>query len=39
MNPDNQENNFQYKHLYPISKELDEIGKLIVDSAYTVHKN
>lgn len=23
----------------PVSKELDAIGKLIVDSAYTVHKN
>ena len=39
MQQNNQENNFQDKHLPPISKELDEIGKLIVDSAYTVHKN
>jgi GxxExxY protein len=39
MNPDIQDNNFQNKHLSEISKELNEIGKLIVDSAYTVHKN
>jgi GxxExxY protein len=29
-----------HKRIYdPIPEELDEIGKLIVDSAYTVHKN
>jgi len=39
MISDQQESNFNYKHLEPIPKELDAIGKLIVDSAYTVHKN
>jgi len=30
----------QGKHKFePISEELDEIGRLIVDAAYTVHKN
>ena len=27
------------KKFHPVPKELDAIGKLIVDSAYTVHKN
>jgi|GEM_PF-2269367 len=39
MISDQQESNFNYKHLEPIPKELDAIGKLIVDSAYTVHEN
>ena len=39
MQPNKQDSNFQEKNTNPIPKELDEIGKLIVDSAYTVHKN
>jgi len=31
--------NIQHRHFDPIPKELDAIGKLIVDSAYTVHRN
>jgi GxxExxY protein len=31
--------NFKKKHFEPIPKELDEIGKMIVDCAYTVHRN
>lgn len=31
--------NLRQKIFSPIPKELDAIGKLIVDSAYTVHKN
>jgi GxxExxY protein len=39
MPSDHRESNSQEKHLLPISQELDDIVKLIVDSAYTVHKN
>lgn len=39
MVQNHQASNFQHKQLNPIPKELDAIGKLIVDSAYTVHKN
>jgi len=39
MTPDQKESNFNHKQLDPIPKELDSKGKLIVDSAYTVHKN
>lgn len=27
------------RNFLPVSKELDEIGRLVVDAAYTVHKN
>jgi len=38
--PQNHENtNFHKKEFSPISNELEEIGKKIVDAAYTVHKN
>ena len=37
---ENENNPYRNNNSYtPISKELDAIGKLIVDSAYTVHKN
>lgn len=39
MLPNHQESNFTPKHPDPIPKELDVIGRLIVDAAYTVHKN
>jgi len=39
MTTNQQESNLNYRHLDPIPKELDAIGKLIVDAAYTVHKN
>jgi GxxExxY protein len=39
MTPSPQNTNFHQRHLDPIPKELDAIGKLIVDAAYTVHKN
>ena len=39
MQPNKQDSNFQEKNTNPIPIDLDEIGKLIVDSAYTVHKN
>ena len=39
MLQDRQGLNVQHKHFDPIPKELDAIGKLIVDSAYTVHRN
>jgi GxxExxY protein len=34
-----QHSKFRHKNFTPIPKELDEIGKLIVDAAYAVHKN
>lgn len=39
MIPNQQDHNTYSRHKEPIPKELDAIGKLIVDSAYTVHKN
>ena len=39
MTPKHQDSNLYYKHREPIPKELDAIGKLIVDAAYTVHRN
>lgn len=39
MAEDNHDNIFHQKHFDPIPYELDVIGKLIVDSAYTVHRN
>lgn len=38
--PQNHENSkYHKKEFNPISQELEDIGKKIVDSAYTVHKN
>jgi GxxExxY protein len=34
-----QNSNIYRKHHEPIPQELEDIGKLIVDAAYTVHKN
>jgi len=39
MLPNKQYSSFNDKYPDPIPKELDEIGKLIVDAAFTVHKN
>ena len=39
MIPNQQNPNTYYKNREPIPKELDAIGKLIVDAAYTVHRN
>lgn len=39
MTPSPQNTNYHQRRLDPIPKELDAIGKLIVDAAYTVHKN
>jgi len=39
MPPIIQNTNFRQRYTSLIPKELDEIGRLIVDSAYTVHKN
>jgi len=39
MIPNQQNSNLHYKNREPIPKELDAIGKLIVDAAYTVHRN
>ena len=39
MPPNLQGANLHQKEFIPISKELDIIGKKIVDAAYTVHKN
>lgn len=39
MTPKPQNTNFHQKYLEPIPAELDAIGKLIVDAAYTVHKH
>ncbi len=39
MPPNHQTTNSHKRILVPIPEELDEIGKLIVDSAYTVHRN
>jgi len=39
MTTNQQESNLDCRHLDPIPKEPDAIGKLIVDAAYTVHKN
>jgi GxxExxY protein len=39
MPPNHQDSKFHQKNLIPIPQELDAIGKLIVDAAYTVHKN
>jgi len=39
MLPNKQNSNFTPLLPDPIPKELDEIGKLIVDAAFTVHKN
>jgi GxxExxY protein len=39
MQPNNADTNFNPKYPNPIPKELDVIGKLIVDAAYTVHRN
>ena len=38
MTPNPQNTNSHQKYLEPIPKELDAIGKQIVDAAYTVHK-
>ena len=35
----NQNSNPFKRNFLPISKELDEIGRLVVDAAYAVHKN
>jgi GxxExxY protein len=37
--PKPQDTNFHQNQFDPIPKELDVIGKLIVDAAYSVHKN
>ena len=38
--PQNHENSKEHKKEFrPIPEDLERIGKLIVDSAYTVHKN
>jgi GxxExxY protein len=39
MPPNHQDPKFHQKNFIPIPDELDAIGKLIVDAAYTVHKN
>lgn len=39
MTPNPQGTKYHQRYLEPIPKELDSIGKLIVDAAYTVHKN
>lgn len=39
MLPTNEDFKLHPHHPDPIPKELDVIGKLIVDAAYTVHKN
>ena len=39
MQTNNTDSNFNPKYQDPIPKELDVIGKLIVDAAYTVHRN
>ena len=39
MTPNPQNTKKHQRYLDPIPIELDEIGKLIVDAAYTVHKN
>jgi GxxExxY protein len=39
MPQNNSDSNFNPKYPDPIPKELDVIGKLIVDAAYTVHRN
>ena len=39
MATNQQDQNFYNKQRKPIPKELDVIGKLIVDAAYTVHRN
>ena len=39
MQPNISDSNFNPKYPDPIPKELDVIGKLIVDAAYTVHRN
>ena len=39
MIPNQQDSSVHYKHLDPIPKELDVIGKLIVDAAYNLYKN
>ena len=39
MPPNHQNTKFHQMNLNPIPEELDAIGKLIVDAAYTVHKN
>jgi len=39
MATNQQDSNIYRKQREPISKELDAIGKLIVDAAYTVHRN
>jgi len=36
---ENENTKFFQKKFAPIPKELDEIGKKIVDAAFTVHKN
>ncbi len=35
----NQNSNPSNRNFLPISKELDEIGRLVVDAAYAAHKN
>ena len=35
----NQNSHPSKRNFLPVSKELDEIGRLVVDSAYNVHKN
>ena len=39
MPPNHENPKFHKKKLIPIPDNLNKIGKLIVDSAYTVHKN
>lgn len=39
MLEDRNNQNLKHKNFNPIPKELDEIGRLIVDSAYSVHRN
>lgn len=39
MPPNHQTTNSHKRNIVPIPEELDEIGKLIVDSAYSVHRN
>lgn len=39
MPPNLQDTKNHQRNLAPIPAELDAIGKLIVDAAYTVHKN
>jgi len=39
MPPNHQNTKFHQRNFNPIPEELDALGKLIVDAAYTVHKN